>query len=75
MTGLHIIQAPFGRFIFVGRVPASLGSEVPADRSAVMGGRAFRNARGAAVMIKFPSFETRDDAAAFAESKLVKADL
>jgi hypothetical protein len=60
--GLHVIKFPSGRVGYVGTIPAALGDEVPASTAAVMGGRAFKNAAGEIVEIKFPSFET-DDAA------------
>ena len=42
-VGLHVIKFPSGRYGYVGSVPSSLGNEVKANRSDIMGGRAFRN--------------------------------
>jgi len=67
--GLHVIQFPSKRFGFVGSIPAALGTEVPASRAAVMGGRSFYNAAGELVEIKFPVFDTEAEARAFAASK------
>lgn len=63
---LHVIQFPSGRYGFVGSVPKALGDIVPATRSDVMGGRAFRNEYGEIVTVKFPSFSTEDEARDFA---------
>jgi len=68
-VGLHVIQFPSGRFGFVGAVPGDLGYEVPANKSAVVGGRAFKNAKGDLVEMKFPSFDTRAQAVAHANRK------
>lgn len=65
--GLHVIQYPTGRFGFVGNVPAALGQHVPATTADVTGGRAFE-VDGQILTIKFPSFDTRDDAIGFAQS-------
>jgi hypothetical protein len=67
--GLHIIKNPAGTYSYVGSIPVSLGYEVPADRSAVMGGRSFRNAEGKLVEWEFPVFKTEQEAKDFAISK------
>lgn len=67
--GLHVIQYPTGRFGYVGSIPRSLGNEIPASSNAVMGGRAYRNARGEIVETKFPSFTTREDAIVYAAER------
>lgn len=67
--GLHIIQFPSGRYGFVGSIPAALGHEVPADKSAVMGGRAYRNAKGEIVELKFPTFASEQEARDFAKTR------
>ena len=69
MYGLHVIRFPSGRYGFVGSIPKALGTEIPANKAAVMGGRAFRNAEGEIVEIKFPVFETEDAAREFAASR------
>lgn len=64
---VSVIQAPSGRFIFVGRLPVILASEVPATDSDVMGGRAHRSTLDGTLQTwKFPSFPTREDAVTFA---------
>lgn len=67
--GLHIHQFPSGKYGFVGSIPTTFATIVPADTSAVMGGRAWRDDTGAIVMYKFPLFDTESDAHAFAASK------
>ena len=65
---VSIIKFPTGRYGYVGSVPAKLGKEVKATKSDVMGGRAYKNAQGEIVTVKFPSFETENDARTFAAS-------
>ena len=67
--GLHVIKFPTGRYGFVGSIPAALGQEVPASRSAVMGQRSFYSASGELVEMKFPAFDTQTAAREFAASK------
>lgn len=67
--GLHIIQFPSGRYGFVGSIPTALGTEIPASRSAVLGCRAYRNIKGDAVELKFPTFTTEEEARQFAKAK------
>lgn len=67
--GLHIIQFPSNRFGFVGSIPTFLGTEIPATTAAVMGGRSHRDASGALVEWKFPTFATEAEARTFASSK------
>jgi hypothetical protein len=71
--GLHIIKFPSGRYGFVGSIPSNLGTEVAANTSAVMGGRAFRNASGDIVEIKFPVFDSETEAREFAAARGHKA--
>lgn len=66
---LTVIKFPVGSFGFVGSVPTALGFTVPANKSAVMGGRAFRDESGALVEWKFPTFGTEAEALEFAASK------
>jgi hypothetical protein len=70
--GCHLIQYSTKRWGFVGTLPIALATLVPADTSAAMGGRAFRDDSGALVMPKFPTFETNVDALNFAASRSVK---
>lgn len=56
--GLHVIRFPSGNWGFVGDIPKALGLKVPADKEAVMGGRAFQGDDGQPMMLKFPSFKT-----------------
>jgi len=58
LYSLTVIQAPNGRFIFVGSVPADLGRIVPATKSDVLGRRSFHDDAGDLVTMKFPSFTT-----------------
>ena len=67
--GLHIIKFPSGRFGFVGSIPGALGHEVAASRAAVMGCRSYYNAAGELVEMKFPTFESEQEARDFAASK------
>ena len=62
MYGLHIIKYPTGRYGYVGSVPTVLATVVPANRSAVMGGRSFRGGDGKQYTHKWPVFETRAEA-------------
>ena len=66
--GLHIIKFPSGRFGFVGDIPYCLGKEVKATRSDIMGGRAY-NTIEELKTIRFPVFETREEARVFALEK------
>lgn len=67
--GLHIIKFPSGRCGYVGSIPTTLATEVPATTAAVMGGRSHYDASGALVEWKFPTFDDEASARAFAESK------
>lgn len=69
--GTHVIQAPSGRFVFVGDIPAKLCTKVPATKGDVMGGRAFREG-GELLTYKAPSYATREDAIAAAAGIGVK---
>ena len=66
--GLHVIHNPAGTFSYVGSIPVTLARIVPATKSDVMGGRAFKNERGELSAYKFPCFESRELAIRFAES-------
>jgi hypothetical protein len=68
-AGLYVIEFPSGRFGYVGSIPTALGSEVPADRSAIMGGRAHRDATGQLVEWSFPSFATEVEAITYAAER------
>lgn len=64
-TETHIIKCPTGKYAYVGKVPCCLGEIVPATNSDVMGGRAFKNPdnpEGDLVTVKFPVFDTQDEA-------------
>lgn len=67
--GLHVIRFPSGRFGYVGSIPNALCQAIPADKSAIMGGRAFRGADGALMEWKAPAFATEQDARAFATDR------
>ena len=67
-----LIQYSTGRWGFVGSLPRSLGEEVKATTSDVMGGRAYRNEAGEIVTTRFPTFETNIDALNHAASVGVK---
>lgn len=66
--GLHIIKNPAGTYSYVGSVPAVLGMEIPANTSAVLGCRAYRNERGELVELKFPTFKSEADAREYASA-------
>lgn len=70
---LCVIQFPSGRYGYVGSVPMTLGTMVPATQSDVMGGRAVRDDSGALVAPKFPTFETANEAVEFAEFRGLNA--
>jgi hypothetical protein len=67
--GLHVIKFPSGKFGYVGSIPTILGTEIPANRAAVMGCRAHYNAVGELVEWKFPVFESEQAARDFAVAK------
>lgn len=67
--GLHVIRFPSGRFGYVGAVPHALCESILADRSAVMGGRAFSAPDGTLREWKAPSFPTEAEAVAFAKGR------
>lgn len=64
--GLHVIQFPSKRFGFVGTVPVTLATLVPATTAGVMGQRAFNDETGRLVEPCFPTFDTREEAVYFA---------
>ena len=60
-VSLHIIQFPSGRFGFVGPIPTDICEQVPADRAAILGQRAFSDPEtNDPMMWKAPSFETEE---------------
>lgn len=65
--GLHVIQFPSKRFGFVGHIPGELGVAVKPTKEDIMAGRIHYAADGSAWTMKFPSFETRDEAVAHIE--------
>lgn len=67
--GLHVIKFPSGRWGFVGSIPAALGEEVPASRSAILGCRTHTGHDGRPMEWKFPSFDTEEAAVSFAASR------
>lgn len=60
--GLHVIKFPSGKFGFVGRIPVTCCRELPADRNAIMGQRAVKNARGELVEYRTMVFDTEQAA-------------
>lgn len=72
---VHVIDFPTGKFGFVGTLPAVLGTAVPATTADVMGGRAFTAPGGEIVTLKFPSFDSWEDAVKFAASKGVAVNV
>ena len=66
--GCHVIEFPSKKWGYVGSIPTSLGTEVPATKEAVMGCRSHRNAAGELVEWKFPVFATKAAAIEFAAS-------
>ena len=66
---LTVIQFPSGRFGFVGSVPTALCAAIPATRSDVAGGRAFRGDDGSFLTWKSPVFDNEADALEFARGK------
>lgn len=68
--GLHVISFPSGRFGYVGNIPHALCESVPANVSAVCGGRAFRDPdTGELREWKAPSFPTQAEAVEFAKGR------
>ena len=70
--GLHVIKNPPSaakKYSYVGAIPKVLGYEVKANMSDVMGGRAFKNSDGDVVTIKFPSFDSVNDAHEYANAR------
>jgi hypothetical protein len=67
---LHIIEFPSGRFGYVGSVPTDLCDQVPADRPAILGQRAFSDPKtNQSMMWKAPSFETVEAAIIHAKDR------
>ena len=62
---VSIIQFPSGRYGFVGRIPRSLGTETPATKSDIAGGRSYRGNDGAQYVTKLPTFTTHEAAVAY----------
>lgn len=70
--GTHIIQYPTKRWGFVGSLPLTLATLVPATASDIMGMRTVgRDADGKPLAPKFPVFDTEQEARDFAASKAV----
>jgi hypothetical protein len=67
--GLHVIKNPAGTWSYVGSIPTALAKAIPASTSAVMGQRSFRSENGEILEWRFPVFDTREEAVAFAQSK------
>lgn len=67
--GLHINKNPAGTYGYVGSVPTVLATVVPADTAAVMGGRAFLDDSGNAMMYKFPLFDSEQAARDYAAER------
>ena len=65
--GLHILKNPRGSYGFVGDMPTELGETVPANNSDVMGGRACRDESGEVVTMRFPVFDSWEEAKQHAE--------
>jgi hypothetical protein len=69
-VSLHIIEFPSGRFGYVGSIPTDICEQVPADRTAILGQRAFSDPEtGCSMMWTFPSFETVEGAIAHAKDR------
>lgn len=67
---LHIIEFPTGRFGYVGSIPTDLCEKLPADKSAILGGRSFRDPDTREQMMwKAPRFETLEEAIAHAKDR------
>jgi hypothetical protein len=67
---LHIIEFPSGRFGYVGAIPTDICEQVPADRAAILGQRAFSDPEtNDPIMWKAPSFETVEVAIAHAKDR------
>ena len=67
---LHIIEFPSGRFGYVGSIPTDICEQVPADRAAILGQRAFSDHEtNDPMMWKAPSFETVEAAIAHAKGR------
>lgn len=62
--GLHVIQFPSKRFGFVGHIPGELGVAVKPTKEDIMAQRTHYDREGNVWTMKFPSFETRDEAVA-----------
>lgn len=67
--GCHVIDFPSKRWGYVGSIPTVLGTEVPASKADVMGCRSHRNAAGDLVTWKFPTFDSKAEAVAFAAER------
>lgn len=72
--GLHIIQYPSGKFGFVGSVPETLGFYTEDIKQAdVLSGRV-KEIGGVRKALRFPSFDTKQDAVNYAFRKGVEID-
>lgn len=72
--GVHVIPYQNGRWGFVGTLPTVLGEAVRATTEDIMAGRAETNPHdGEAYTLKFPSFDTAEEAVAFAAKRGITA--
>ena len=67
--GCHVIEFPSKRWGYVGSIPVTLGTEIPATKDDVMGCRTHRNADGDIVVWKFPTFASKAEATEFAAAR------
>lgn len=70
-----VIKNPAGTYSYVGRIPVVLGNRIPATKSDIMGGRAYRyneDDPGNCYTWKFPVFPTRGEAVEFAAQRGVE---
>jgi len=67
--GVHILKCPTGRYTFVGSLPETLGKWETASTADVMGGRAKKDGKGNIVTLKFPTFDTLDNALGYATAR------
>lgn len=68
ITKCFVLDFPSGRWGYVGAVPVELCDRVPANRAAVLGGRAQRDESGELIELRPKTFDTREAAVEFAES-------
>jgi hypothetical protein len=68
ITTLHIIKNPAGTYSYVGRVPVTLMRLADANRSDILGCRAFKADDGSMKVYKGRTFQTYDEALQYAKS-------